>query len=210
MFGNMPEPLKVPWELRENLSARSGTDMLQDGRTRYWVDEVLAGVTPEMLAWWFAHIDGDMDLDGHRVPRYRVWHPYDHVYAEYIRRRPDGSVGPGAQASNLEYLQRDPRYRIQLTATFERLDNQCMIHNIEVGGLHLGRMEHFYEKTAGGTRFQHILYVPGTPMPVLGRWLLPLVWRPRDKGERWLRHAIEEMGNLPNFLPQLCERAWVK
>ena len=71
---------------------------------------MLAEVTLEMLAWWFSHLDGDMDLDGRRVPKYRVWHPYDHVYVEYIRRSPDGSIG-GAQAANLEYLQRDPHYK---------------------------------------------------------------------------------------------------
>jgi hypothetical protein len=28
-------------------------------------------------------------------------------------------------------------------------------------------------------------------------------------GERWLRHGIEEMGNLPNFLSALYEREHV-
>jgi Domain of unknown function (DUF1905) len=59
-------------------------------------------------------------------------------------------------------------------------------------------MEHMYEKVPGGTRSQHVLYVPGVPMPVIGRWLVPVVWRPKDKGQRWIRHAIEEMRNLPN------------
>ena len=94
MTAHLPEPLKVPWDLKENPTAKSGFDKLQDGRTRYWIDEVLAGITPEMLAWWFSHLDGDTDLDGRRVPKYRVWHPYDHVYVEYIRRSPNGSIGP--------------------------------------------------------------------------------------------------------------------
>ena len=206
MTAHLPVPLKVPWDLKENPTAKSGFDKLQDGRTRYWIDEVLAGITPEMLAWWFSHLDGDTDLDGRRVPKYRVWHPYDHVYVEYIRRSPNGSIGPGAQAANLEYLQRDPRYKIQVVATFERLDNECMIHNVEIAGLHLARMEHVYEKVVGGTRFEHTLYIPGAPMPVLGKWLTPLYWHPKDKGQRWLGHGIEEMGNLPNFLPALYER----
>ena len=84
-----------------------------------------------------------------------------------------------------------------------------MIHNVEIAGLHLARMEHVYEKVAGGTRFEHTLYIPGAPMPVLGRWLTRLYRHPRDKGERWLRHGIEEMGNLPNFLPALYEREHV-
>jgi hypothetical protein len=29
---------------------------------------------------------------------------------------------------------------------------------------------------------------------------------PNPKGQAWLKHAIEEMGSLENFLPQLYER----
>jgi DAPG hydrolase PhiG domain len=80
MRSQLPDPLRLPWELRENLTARSGVDQLGDGRAKYWVDEVLKGVTPEMFVWWFSGgILGDMDVDGRAVPRYRVWHPYDHV-----------------------------------------------------------------------------------------------------------------------------------
>jgi len=41
--------------------------------------EVVRGVTREMIAWWFCHIDGTMEYAGRTVPRYRVWHPYDHI-----------------------------------------------------------------------------------------------------------------------------------
>jgi DAPG hydrolase PhiG domain len=205
MRTKIPEALRVPWELRPNLTAKTGTDRLAGGRRRYWVDEVLQGVTPEMLAWWFAHLDGDMDLEGRRVPRYRVWHPLDHVYATYVRRAADGSAGPGAQVANLEYLGRNPRYRVEVVATIERLDSEMFVHTVDAGGMYLARMEHVFERVAGGTRFGHFLIVPGRPMPRLGKIVVPLFW-PEEKGQAWLKHATEEMGNLPNFLPGLYER----
>ena len=41
--------------------------------------DVLKGLSPKMLAWWFANIGGDMDVDGQRLNRYLVWHPIDHI-----------------------------------------------------------------------------------------------------------------------------------
>jgi len=33
---------------------------------------------------------------------------------------------------------------------------------------------------------------------------------PNLKGQAWLKHAIEEMGSLENFLPELYERELVR
>ena len=40
-------------------------------------------------------LEGDMELEGVRHPRYRVWHPRDHVVFRYVSR-PTGGAGPGA------------------------------------------------------------------------------------------------------------------
>jgi hypothetical protein len=205
MSTNLPPPLTLPWEVKPSPTAKSGCELLPDGRRKYWVDEVLEGITPRMLVWWFGHLDGDMEIDGHRYPRYRVWHPFDHVYARYPRRRPDRTIGPGAQIENLEYLGRNPRYKVQVRATVERLDEEIFIHNIVVLGLHVGRMEHTFEVVSGGTRFGHFLIVPGSPKSTLARLGAALKF-PHDKGVAWLKHAKEEMANLQNFLPGLFAR----
>jgi hypothetical protein len=46
MRPQLPEPLRLPWELKENLTAKSGVDELADGRTKYWAEEYL-GRKPE-------------------------------------------------------------------------------------------------------------------------------------------------------------------
>ncbi|MGA9674142.1 MAG: hypothetical protein WBR28_02465 [Mycobacterium sp.] len=54
MRPQLPEPLRLPWEFKENLTAKSGVDELRDGRTKYWIDEILKGITPKMFVWWFS------------------------------------------------------------------------------------------------------------------------------------------------------------
>ena len=91
------EPLALPWALKPLGSAQYGVESLDEGRLRYWIrHDIVRGVTPAMLAWWFAHLEGDVEIGGRRIDRYRAWHPYDHVHASYAWRCLDGSVGAGA------------------------------------------------------------------------------------------------------------------
>ena len=119
----VPLPVSLPWALRPLGSAQFGADTLADGRSRFWIRHaVLQGVTPRMLAWWFAHLDGDVEVDGRRINRYRVWHPYDHVHASYAKRLPDGSVGPGAMIRLKEVLGGNPNFVVDITTEIEKLD----------------------------------------------------------------------------------------
>lgn len=159
-----------------------------------------------MLVWWFGHMEGDVEIQGQQFPRYRVWHPLDHVYARYVRRAPDGSVGPGAQIALCEYLGRNPAYKVEAVSTIEKLDDAGFIHNVIRGGVCIARMEHVFTKTADGMRDENRLIVPGTSR--LGRFAglrVPLLFSD-GKAQAWLKHNIEEMGNLENFLPELYER----
>ena len=208
MSTHLPEPLRLPWQFKPVSSASAGVETLNDGRKKYWVKhDVLKNVTPQMLAWWFGHFgDGDVEIQGRRFPRYRVWHPLDHVYAHYVRRAPDGSGGPGAQIALCEYLGRNPSYKIEGVSTIEKLDDTGFIHQVIKGGVVLARMEHVFTKTEDGTRDENCLIVPGTPrLGPVARLVLPWLF-PDGKGQVWLKHSIEEMGYLENFLPELYGR----
>ena len=129
MRRELPEPLSLPWELKPVSSATAAAETLADGRTKLWVKhEMLAGVTPAMLVWWFRHLEGDVEVGGRVLDRYRVWHPFDHVSARYVRRMPDGAIGPGAQMALSEVLARDPRFTIDVVSTIEKLDEDGFIH----------------------------------------------------------------------------------
>ncbi|WP_341704445.1 DAPG hydrolase family protein [Ferrovibrio sp.] len=200
------EPLRLPWALKPLGSADYGVERLPDGRLCYWIrHDILKGVTPRMLAWWFAHLEGDVEIGGRRVNRYRAWHPFDHVHASYAHRLPDGSVGPGAVIRLREYLGGNPGYAVNITTRIEKLDEEGFIHNPELHGISgLARMEYRFTATATGTLYENSLLVGG--QAGWRRTITPLMQRfgfPRQRGLAWLRHNIEEVGLLENFLPAL-------
>ncbi len=210
-YRGLPEPLALPWELRRVSSADSGVERLADGRVRFWIrHDVLRGVTPRMLVWWFTHLEGDVEIGGRRHNRYRVWHPGDHVHASYAWRRPDGTVGPGAAIRLREVLGRDPRHVVNITTVIERLDEGGYVHDPR---LHLApalppvpglaRMEYTFEPTPRGTRYENCLILgrPGRLGAALTRALLP-----DGHGEKWVRHNVEEVGLFEHFLPTLYHR----
>lgn len=202
----LPEPAPVPWALKPFASAASGHERLPDGRDSWWIrHELLRGVTPGMLVWWFSHLEGEVVLDGRRINRYRAWHPYDHVHASYARRRPDGSIGPGAQIRLREVLGANRAYTVDTVTDIERLDEGGFVHNPRVHGISgLVRMEYRFTAQPGGTLFENRLLVGGTQgwrrlvTPLLRRWGFGA-----GHGRAWLRHNIEEVGAFEQFLPAL-------
>jgi hypothetical protein len=200
------EPATVPWPLKPVGSAGCGAERLPDGRLSWWIrHDVLRGVTPAMLAWWFAHLEGDIEVDGRRIDRYRAWHPYDHVHASYARRRPDGSIGPGAAIRLREYLGANRRYLVNVVTDIEKLDEEGFIHNPRLHGIGgLVRMEYTFTPVAGGTLYENRLVVGGTRG--WRRLAAPLIERfgfDEARGRAWLRHNIEEVGLFEHFLPAL-------
>ncbi len=205
MKTTLPEPLSLPWKLKPVSWAQSGSETLADGRRRFWVKEDLLGITPAMLVWWFSHLEGDVEIEGRRLPRSRVWHPLDHVSVRYVRRAPDGSIGPGAQIAACEFLGRNPHYKVDGVATIEKLDEEGFINTVAIGGFPLARLVHTFRQTSAGTHFEHTLIVPGSwRFGLLGKLVVALRFS-QAEGEVWLKHAIEEMGALEHFLPQLYE-----
>ncbi|RJF90037.1 hypothetical protein D3874_16785 [Oleomonas cavernae] len=202
----MAAPLRLPWGLKPLGSADYGMDLLDDGRRRYWIrHEVIRGVTPRMLAWWFANLEGEIEIGGRRLNRYRVWHPYDHVHASYARRRGDGSVGPGARIRLIEVLGRNPRYLVDTITHIERLDEGGYVHNPEVlGRTGFARMEYGFESHPQGTCYENCLIIgmAGRPARLPNRLIGGLKF-PHEQGLAWIRHNIEEVGMFENFLPGL-------
>lgn len=201
-----PEPTLLPWGLKPLGSAECGAERLPDCRLSYWIrHQVLRGVTPRMLVWWFSHLEGDVVIAGQRIARYRAWHPYDHVHASYVRRRPDGSIGPGAAIRLREYLGGDPRFEVDTVTDIEKLDEEGFIHNPRVHGIGgLVRMEYAFKAVPTGTLYENRLLVGGTHgwrrrvTPVVQQFFFDAA-----HGLAWLRHNVEEVGLFEHFLPAL-------
>jgi hypothetical protein len=76
----LPEPRELPWPLKPLESAQTSLCHDRFGRMVMSIrHDVLKGVTPEMVAWWFANIGGDIEIGGRRLNRCLAWHPQDHI-----------------------------------------------------------------------------------------------------------------------------------
>lgn len=183
---------------------------LPDGRIELWIRHaLLEGVTPEMLVWWFQHLEGDVEIAGERVSRYRAWHPIDHIAFRYARRCSDGSIGPGAVFHIHERFANNPAYEIDVLTTVEKLDTTGFIHGPRRFGRKVAHMEYVFEREPGGTRYTNWL-IAGVDGPWLARPINAGIRRfafPDDKAHAWLTHNVEEVGHFQAFLPALYARA---
>jgi len=187
-------------------SAETEMRLLPDGRLHLHIrHEVLRGVTPAMLVWWFQHLEGTIELQGRTWPRYHIWHPVDHIAIRYARRLPDGSVGPGAKIHIREALAGNPDWLVDIVTTIERLDEGGFVHAPWIGGVRVASLEYAFTPVPGGTLYENSITV-GPENPI-GRIFVNRLVRPRlfpdDKARAWLRHNVEEVGNFEFFLPEL-------
>jgi len=198
-----PVPLLFP--LRPVDESRVSMREMPHRRLRLTIDhEPLAGLTPEMLLWWFRHIGGTMPYAGRQAPRYSVWHPLDHIRWELARPAPGGGAGEGARFRIVEDFGADPAKHIDTIDRVEKLDRTGIRLVKRVAGVPVFQLEHTWSAADGGVHYVSVLDLGGRSAlaaPV-NRWLRARVFRPGME-RAWLKHNIEEVGLLEHFLPDL-------
>ena len=208
MFGSRLPLLpsrSVPWSLKPLESAE--TSLRYDEHARMVMTirhDVLKGLSPAMLAWWFRNIGGDMDIDGRKVSKYLAWHPIDHIKWELIRPAPDGNIGPGAVFRIVEAFNADPNLYIDIHDEVTRLDETGFTLVQRRLGVEVARLNHDFAAVPGGASYFSTLTV-GAATP-LGRIINPLLHRvvfTERMGSAWLRHNVEEVGALEHILPRI-------
>ncbi len=202
----LPPIRLIPWKMKDVTTALTEKRILDNGRLQLRVrHEVLSGVTPKMLVWWFSNLDGDMEIGGRLWSRYQIWHPIDHISIKFIRRRQDRTIGPGAQIHIREVLGGRLDYLIDMVTTIEKLDETGFIHVVRRFGQEVVRLEHKFTCTEEGTIDENsATFGPATPVlcPLFNMFIRPHVF-PDDKARAWFKHNVEEIGNLEFFLPEL-------
>ncbi|XDD43044.1 hypothetical protein AB3N58_01375 [Leptospira sp. WS60.C2] len=205
----LPPHRAISWNKKTLDSAEFGREILNDGRIKYWIrHEILNGVSPKMLVWWFKHLEGEMEFQGKLYNRYHVWHPEDHVHVSYEKRNEDGSIGPGAVLRIVEYLCRQKKYLVNVISPIEKLDEDGFIHNPRLYGLlPLARMEYRFQETKDGTFYENCLIVgwKGITFRFL-RLIFEFLFFDKKHGYAWIKHNIEEVGQLQYFLPDLYRK----
>lgn len=222
----LPAPLPGSWALKPLRSARTGLTRLRNGQLELTIKhEVIRGVTPEMLAWWFCHIDGTMEYGGHTVSRYRVWHPSDHIAYRDLTVAADGSGSAGTRRHIVEAFGRNSRYLVNIVDRVAHLDETGILLVTEQAGITLGRLQtpllplglevgtlqHDFSVAPRGTRYESRMVVGHDSLfgrLLLNRTVLPAFVLSEDMGRAWLRHNVEEVGNFERFLPDLYDQ-WI-
>jgi hypothetical protein len=182
--------------------------------------DIVKGVTPHMLAWWFSHIDDVMEVQGQTYPRYRVWHPFDHIHYQDLSRASDGSGGAGTRRHIVEAFGANRRFLVNIIDRVAHLDEKGILLVTEQAGVSVGggslmtpvpfqfsSLEHQFFPLPNGTRYESRLLI-GLDS-AMGKFLANRILRPLFIGEEmaraWLKHNVEEVGNFEYFLPALYE-----
>lgn len=199
-------PRPIPWAMKPLSSAETGVRTLADGRLELTIrHDILQGVTPAMLGWWFRNIDGMMQYEGRTYTRYHVWHPIDHIHYELAGQAADGTAGPGARFFIVEAFGANPDYLVNSVADVPQNDETGITLSVRKFGLEVMRLEHTFAPTAAGTLYRSIMHVGATGWPVrrlVNHGIVPRLFS-EAKGRAWLKHNVEEVGNLEFFLPRL-------
>jgi hypothetical protein len=200
----VPPPLPIMWKMKDLSTAKTSFEELPDGRIELRIDhELIRGVTPAMLVWWFRNFPvGQLDFDGELVSLYRVWHPRDHIRVDMLRRAHQGALGvsKGAKIAISEKIGPKPS---RVVARVAEMDEAGLHLVIRRAFLTIADLRHTFKQTPEGTLYRSRLVV-GSTLPGIGK-LVNSVARKRasETGRAWLRHNVEEVGNFQFFLPKL-------
>jgi hypothetical protein len=202
----MPPPLEIDWEMKPLSSAKTDMRDLPDGRIELTIEhDTIRGVTPAMLTWWFRTFPGGtVEHKGEPVSMYRLWHPLDHIRVDVLAPAPDGAPGvsKGARLAICERLGKRPG---RVIADVEQMDETGLTLGLRRGPWRIGELRHRFSATADGTVYRSRL-VAGPTAPIIGRPVSVFVKRfvlIPEMGRAWLKHNVEEVGNLEFFLPAL-------
>ena len=89
---------------------QEGYHKTEDGKWEIIANHEIHGVTPEMIDWWWDHID--------TTERYKLWHPTDHVsFVWLVSPATNGHVG--AVQRIVEFLNGIPATPVALEIRWE-------------------------------------------------------------------------------------------
>jgi len=195
-------PLQHP--LRSPSTARARVQHLPGHRRRITIDhQPLAGLTPAMVHWWFRHIGDPISYAGRSMPGYLAWHPLDHIHWELSRPAPGGGAAEGARFRIVEAFARQPEFYVDTKDTVEKLDDTGIRLVRRAFGVPVLQLEHTWSACGDRPHYVSVLDIGArsalmTPVNrLLGRRF------PDHMVRAWVKHNIEEVGQLEFLLPQL-------
>jgi len=173
-------------------------------RRRVTIDHrPLANVTPDMLLDWFTHLGGTMSYGSAVIDRYLAWHPIDHIRWELARPAPGGGAAEGARFRIVEAFGGRPEFKVDVVDRVEKLDETGIRLVQRVAGIPILQLEHTWSMGAEGTHYVSVMDI-GARSRLLTPVNRALYKRfPDEMLRAWVKHNIEEVGQLEYLLPQL-------
>lgn len=190
--------------MKDLSTADTSVEELPDRRIEFRIDhELIRGVTPAMLVWWFRTFPtATLEDDGNLIPLYRIWHPRDHIRLNVLRRAHGGQPGvsKGAKVAIYEQIGAKPS---RVVARVAQMDEAGLHLVVRKWRLKVADLRHTFTETPEGTLYRSRLVV-GSTAPGIGRVINRLSRkRVLGNGRAWLKHNVEEVGNFQYFLPRL-------
>lgn len=208
MTWKLSAPRDFGWKMKTLDSAK--TEFVIDENNVFHLTirhDLIRGVTPKMLDWWFRNIGGEMTYQGKKYSRYLVWHPIDHIHWHLAKNfRKDGSVGVGSYFRIVEAFGGDLKQLVDSTEEVTKLDETGIKLERRIFGDPIFSLEHkFLAVGNDSTQYDSKMIVGSDSF--FGRFVFNPLIRPKifteQMGRSWLKHNIEEVGNFEFFLPQL-------
>jgi hypothetical protein len=173
-------------------------------RRRVTIDHrPLADVTPGMLLDWFTHLGATMSYGGVVIDRYLAWHPIDHIRWELARPAPGGGAAEGARFRIVEVFGGRPEFKVDVVDRVEKLDETGIRLVQRIAGVVVFQLEHTWSAGSEGVHYVSVMDI-GARSPLLAAVNRVACRRfPDEMVHAWVRHNIEEVGQLEYLLPRL-------
>ncbi len=204
----MSLPLLFPLRSVDSAVVRYATGSHR--RRRVTIDHrPLPGVTPAMLLDWFSHLGETMVYGGQVVDRYLAWHPIDHIRWELARPAPGGGAAEGAKFRIVEKFAGRDDFAVDVVDRVEKLDETGIRLVQRIGGVIVFQLEHTWSAGPDGAHYVTVLDLGARSAPMAPVNYVLTRRLPDNMVRAWVRHNIEEVGQLEYLLPGLHAPAGV-
>ncbi len=205
----LPPERDFGWKMKPLQSAGTSFTRGSNGVFTLTIEhDIIRGVTPKMLLWWFKNIGGEMIYKGNTYPRYLVWHPKDHIHWCLAGKTADRKVGEGSYFRIVEAFGQNMKFLVDSTELVEKLDETGVRLVKRIGKTEIFSLQHDFMQDGQNTVYRSKMMIGVEKKPfhaIFNSCIRPLFFT-EEMATAWLKHNVEEVGNFEFFLPELYEK----